>query len=121
MIFTFSNAIMDKSRNNRLWLATLSYSSIMKLSVVIASLAGAGSVLATAFELMALRPDSPIHLASFSATHSNLFLYLPHQNASCEGKHSNCATFYIEQGSLFLYSKDGETQEIFVDRSGMGM
>jgi hypothetical protein len=93
----------------------------MKFSPAVASLAGAGSALATAFELMALRPDSPIHLAPFSAAHSNLFLYLPHQNASCEGEHSNRATFYIKHGGLFLYSKDGETQEIFVDRSGMGM
>ncbi|KFZ06597.1 hypothetical protein V501_07263 [Pseudogymnoascus sp. VKM F-4519 (FW-2642)] len=92
----------------------------MKLSAAVASLAGAGSALATAFELMALRPDSPIHLAPFSAAQSNLFLHLPHQNASCEGEHPNRATFYIKHGSLFLYSKDGETQEIFVDRSGMG-
>ena len=93
----------------------------MKLSAAVASLAGAGSALATTFELIALRPDSPIHFAPFSAAHSSLFLYLPHQNASCEGEHPNRATFYIKQGRLFLYSKDGETQEIFVDRSGMGM
>lgn len=93
----------------------------MKLSAAVASLAGAGSVLATAFELMALRSASPIHFAPFSAAHSTLFLNLPHQNASCEGENPNRATFYIKHGGLFLYSKDGETQEIFVDRSGMGM
>lgn len=97
----------------------------MKFSAAIATLAAAGSALAApsgpkAFDLMALRSASPIHFASFSAAESSLFLNLQEQGAKCDGDNHNRATFYLKDGGLFLYSKGGKHQQIFVDRSGMG-
>ncbi|POR32154.1 Uncharacterized protein TPAR_07645 [Tolypocladium paradoxum] len=97
----------------------------MKSSAAIAALAGGGSALATflenkTFDLMALRSASPIHFAPFSAANSSIFLNLKDQGAKCEGDNHNRATFYLEDGGLFLYSKGGKRQQMFVDRSGMG-
>ncbi|KND92155.1 hypothetical protein TOPH_03119 [Tolypocladium ophioglossoides CBS 100239] len=97
----------------------------MKLSAVIASLAAAGSSVAApsepkTFNLMALRSASPIHFAPVSAARSSIFLNLKDQGAECKGDSYNRATFYLKDGGLFLYSKGGKRQQIFVDRSGMG-
>ncbi|KAM0262178.1 hypothetical protein ACHAQJ_001923 [Trichoderma viride] len=72
------------------------------------------------FGIMALRSASPIHFAEVSAARSGLFLNLPLSNATCKGESSGHATFYIANEELSLYSCEGKTQKVFVDRSGMG-
>ncbi len=72
------------------------------------------------FQLQALRSASEIHFAPFSAAKSSLFLNLPDQGASCD-KEADSATFYIQDGGLYLYAASATPQQIYVDRSGMGM
>ncbi|PHH83742.1 hypothetical protein CDD82_3816 [Ophiocordyceps australis] len=108
----------------------------MKLSSVLASVAAAGSALAApqgdykpppsqpqnpqTFGIMSLHSASPIHFGQFSAANGNLYIYLANQNATCDRPNVQWATFYIKDGSMYLYSKDKPVQEIYVDRSGMG-
>ncbi|KAK2871863.1 hypothetical protein FQN49_002751 [Arthroderma sp. PD_2] len=101
----------------------------MKLSAVIASLAAAGSVFAAPpagskpFEITALRSASPIHFTTVGASQSNIFLNLKDQGAVCKGKckdRKGTATFYLKNGILYLYTKGGLTQKVFLDRSGFG-
>lgn len=72
------------------------------------------------FEIMSLRSASPIHFAGVQAAQSNIFLKLPHQNASCDHKSDNLATFSLVDGELHLYRKSATPQILYVDRSGMG-
>ncbi|RYP21446.1 hypothetical protein DL765_002236 [Monosporascus sp. GIB2] len=72
------------------------------------------------FTLMALRSASPVHFASFSAAQSNLFLHMPRQDATCDGEDPGYATFYLNDGGLFLYAASATPQQIYADRSGMG-
>ncbi|KAH7349807.1 hypothetical protein B0T11DRAFT_321635 [Plectosphaerella cucumerina] len=71
------------------------------------------------FTIQALRSASDIHFAPFSAAQNSLFLRLPDQKASCD-KETNSATFYIQDGGLYLYAASATPQQIYVDRSGMG-
>lgn len=72
------------------------------------------------FQVMAIRPGSAIQYAAFQAARNNLWLKLPHQNASCDRPDENRATFALNNGSLYLYAESETPQELFVDRSGMG-
>lgn len=72
------------------------------------------------FGLVAIRSGDAVQYAGFNAALGSIFAGLPKQNATCEGTDSGFATFYIKDGALYLYGSD-ETQEIYVDRSGMGM
>lgn len=74
-----------------------------------------------AFGLLALRSASDIHFSSFNAAKSSIFLKLPDQGASCDKDSDGTATFYLQDGGLYLYSTENPPQQIFVDRSGMGM
>lgn len=78
-----------------------------------------------AFGLMSLRSASPIHFAQTSAAHASLFLWLPKesQDAVCNGEDPGTAAFYLNSGRMFLYSGPERIppQQVFVDRSGMGM
>lgn len=80
---------------------------------------GTGIPAGAKFQLTALRSASPIHFASFSAAKGSLFLNLPSQGASCD-KDTNSATFYLDDGALYLYAASATPQQIYVDRSGMG-
>ncbi|KAG9257208.1 uncharacterized protein F5Z01DRAFT_647966 [Emericellopsis atlantica] len=76
-----------------------------------------------AFNLMTLRSASPIHFGQVSASKSNIFVNLPEdaQDATCDAKVTNGATFSLRDGALFLYNEDtDEEQQVWVDRSGMG-
>jgi len=88
----------------------------------LASLAAAGSIPdGSPFNLMALRSASDVHFAPFNAALSSIFLHLPEQNATCDAESDGTATFYLEDGSLFLYGDDDDArQQLFADRSGMG-
>ncbi|KJZ72834.1 hypothetical protein HIM_07778 [Hirsutella minnesotensis 3608] len=105
----------------------------MKFSAAIASLAAAGSVLATPapsaapskpFGIMSLRSASPIHFGQVNAAQSNIFINYPSQGAKCEikdqSKAPTTATFYIKDEVLYLYTGRGPVQKVFADRSGMG-
>ncbi|RYP05711.1 hypothetical protein DL764_003636 [Monosporascus ibericus] len=72
------------------------------------------------FSLMALRSASPVHFATFSATKSSLFLNLPDQDATCDVEDPGYATFYLNEGGLYLYAASATPQQIYADRSGMG-
>jgi hypothetical protein len=77
-----------------------------------------------AFNLVSLRSGSPIHQRSFSASKSALLVNLPKgkQGAICDGNPEGVATFFLKDGGLYLYhAGKGKKQQIFVDRSGMGM
>lgn len=75
-----------------------------------------------AFGLMAIRSGSDIQYAQFDAALSSIFLNLPSMNATCDSYDSapDSASFYIQDGGLFLYSTSATPQQAFVDRSGMG-
>lgn len=94
--------------------------TISTLSLLLSSAIAAPRNAPATFDVMALRSASPIHFAQLSAAKGGLFLNLPHSNATCEGKSSGHATFYIECEELVLYSCEGVKQKVFVDRSGMG-
>ncbi|OTA58958.1 cell wall protein PhiA [Hypoxylon sp. EC38] len=72
------------------------------------------------FSLMALRSASEVHFASFEAAKSSIFLNLPSQNASCDAGPADYATFYLQDGSLYLYAASATPQQLYVDPSGMG-
>ncbi|KAF3024773.1 hypothetical protein G7054_g6439 [Neopestalotiopsis clavispora] len=74
----------------------------------------------TPFGLMALRSASEVHFAQFDAALSSIFLNLPAQNASCDNGAADSATFYLNEGGLYLYAESATPQQAFVDRSGMG-
>lgn len=100
----------------------------MKFSAAVSSIFLAGSAIAVpttvqtdkpqTFDVVAVKPSSPIQDFAVGAASRGLLLDLPNQNATCEGENDQ-ATFYIEGSKLFLYSDD-KPQQIFVDRSGMG-
>lgn len=100
----------------------------MKFSAAVSSIFLAGSVVAVpttvqtdkpqTFDVVAVKPSSPIQDFAVGAASRGLLLDLVNQNATCEGENDQ-ATFYIEGSKLFLYSDD-KPQQIFVDRSGMG-
>lgn len=94
---------------------------ITALSALFSSATAVPHPVPATFDVMALRSASPIHFAQVSAARSGLFLGLPHPNATCKGESSGHATFYMADEELALYSCEGETQRVFVDRSGMGM
>ncbi|KAA8642778.1 hypothetical protein EYZ11_002924 [Aspergillus tanneri] len=75
---------------------------------------------ANTFGVIAIHSGSGVQNAAFNAAKSSLFAGLPNQNASCARPDEQFATFYIQDGSLFLYDASATPQEIFVDRSGMG-
>ena len=71
------------------------------------------------FEALAFRSAIGIHFAVVQAAHSSIFLKLPKQKATYDKKTDNSATFSTVNSELFLYGKI--RQQIYVDRSGMGM
>lgn len=73
------------------------------------------------FGVVAIHSGSSVQYSSFNAAKSSIFAGLPSQNASCARPNEQDATFYIKNGALYLYDESATPQEIFVDRSGMGM
>ncbi|KAL2800626.1 hypothetical protein BJX66DRAFT_332185 [Aspergillus keveii] len=71
------------------------------------------------FGLVAINSGGLAHYAGFNAARRGLFAGYSGQNADCEdGPDSGFATFYLQDGALFLYGP--ANQQFFVDRSGMG-
>ncbi|PWY75474.1 hypothetical protein BO70DRAFT_364029 [Aspergillus heteromorphus CBS 117.55] len=72
------------------------------------------------FGVIAIHSTSAVQYAAFAAAKSSLFAGLAHPNATCARPAEQSATFYINDGALFLYDESATPQEIFVDASGMG-
>lgn len=92
---------------------------VLTVLVALSATALAAPSGAQAFDIMALRPASPIHFAPLSASKGLLFLSLPQQDAQCNGE-NNQATFYLQDSKLFLYSDGDTAQQVYVDRLGTG-
>ena len=74
------------------------------------------------FSLIAIRSGSAVQYSPFNAAKSSLFAGLPNQGASCDKPGETTATFFLgSEGGLFLNTDTAGPQQIFVDRSGMGM
>lgn len=73
------------------------------------------------FGVVAIHSGSDVQNSAFNAAKSSIFAGLPNQGASCARPKEQEATFYILDGALYLYDESATPQEIFVDRSGMGM
>lgn len=73
------------------------------------------------FGVVAIHSGSDVQYSTFNAAKSRVFAGLKKQSASCARPKEQDATFYIENGALFLYDTSATPQEIYVDRSGMGM
>ncbi|KKK16689.1 cell wall protein, partial [Aspergillus rambellii] len=71
------------------------------------------------FGVVAMHSGNAVQYAPFNAAKSSLLAGLKHQNASCDRPGEQTATFYLDDGALFLYDASATPQEIFVDRSGM--
>jgi hypothetical protein len=86
-----------------------------------AALAAATPVESSAFTLRAKAPCNLANSLAVSASIGNLWLNLPEQNATCQHPlDEDIATFYLRDGSLFLYSTEAVPQIVYTDRSGMG-
>ncbi|KAJ5125127.1 hypothetical protein N7448_004454 [Penicillium atrosanguineum] len=72
------------------------------------------------FGIVAIHSGSDVQYSSFNAAKSSIFAGLKKQDASCARPKEQDATFYIQNGALFLYDTSATPQEIYVDRSGMG-
>lgn len=72
------------------------------------------------FNLIAIHSASGVQYATFNAAKSSIFAGLASQNASCARPEEQVATFYLNNGALYLYDQSATPQELYVDRSGMG-
>ncbi|KAL4779246.1 hypothetical protein BJX76DRAFT_97325 [Aspergillus varians] len=73
------------------------------------------------FGVIAIRSGSGVQNSGFNAALGSIFAGLPKQNATCAGSDDGFATFYIQDEGLYLYGPSNKTQQVYVDRSGMGM
>jgi hypothetical protein len=90
-----------------------------------ASLAATASALPSTksnntFGLVAIHSGSGVQYSSFNAAKSSIFAGLKSQDASCARPKEQDATFYLNDGALYLYDQSATPQEVYVDRSGMG-
>jgi uncharacterized protein YdaL len=72
------------------------------------------------FNLIAIHSASGVQYATFNAAKSSIFAGLGSQNANCARPEEQVATFYLNDGALYLYDQSATPQELYVDRSGMG-
>ncbi|KAL4863358.1 hypothetical protein BDV12DRAFT_177639 [Aspergillus spectabilis] len=72
------------------------------------------------FGLVAISSGDAVQYAGFNAALRSIFAGLPSQNATCDGSDDGFASFYIKDKALYLYGPSDASQQIFVDRSGMG-
>jgi hypothetical protein len=93
--------------------------------VLAASVSAAASAASTesnkTFGVIAIHSGSGVQNSAFDASQSSIFAGLAKPGASCARPKEQDATFYIDDGALYLYDKSATPQEIYVDASGMGM
>lgn len=73
----------------------------------------------TPFGLIAIRSGSDLQYSSFSAANGGLAIGIAKQDAVCDSA-TETATFYLNNGTLNLYTPSNVTQQLYTDRSGMG-
>jgi hypothetical protein len=73
------------------------------------------------FNLIAIHSGSGVQYASFNAAKSSIFAGPASQHASCARPEEQLATFYHNNEALYLYDQSATPQELYVDRSEMGM
>ncbi|KAJ5522609.1 hypothetical protein N7527_006724 [Penicillium freii] len=87
---------------------------------VSAVVSAAPSTQSKTFGVVAIHSGSGVQNVAFNAAKGSIFAGLPNQGASCARPQEQQATFYINNGALYLYDQSATPQEIYVDRSGMG-
>ncbi|KAI9928583.1 hypothetical protein MW887_001797 [Aspergillus wentii] len=85
-----------------------------------AALPAAQSTSNPTFGLIAIDSGSAIQNTAFNAAKGSIFAGLKSQDASCARPDEQFATFYLQDGSLYLYDQSATPQQIYVDASGMG-
>ncbi|GJP93560.1 hypothetical protein CBS63078_3808 [Aspergillus niger] len=72
------------------------------------------------FGVISIHSGSGVQYAPFNAALGSIFAGLKSQNASCSNPQDQTATFFLDDGALYLYDQSATPQELYVDRSGMG-
>lgn len=93
----------------------------LAIAASVSAVVSAASNQSETFGVVAIRSGSDVQYSAFNAAKSSIFAGLPNQGASCARPKEQQATFYITDGALYLYDESATPQEIYVDRSGMGM
>lgn len=73
------------------------------------------------FGLIAIRSGSPVQNTGITASKGSLLIGGNQSDASCDVQGTNFATFYLKDGAAYLYAASATPQQLWVDRSGMGM
>ncbi|CAG8900750.1 unnamed protein product [Penicillium egyptiacum] len=92
----------------------------LAIAASVSAVASAAPSQSKTFGVIAIHSGSGVHNSAFNAAQSSIFAGLPNQGASCARPEEQQATFYIDNGALYLYDQSATPQEIYVDRSGMG-
>ena len=101
--------------------------ALLSIAVAFAAAAAAPQLLPIAenpkFSLMAIiiRSGNTVRYTAFNAAMGSIFAGLRDQGASCDKQSQATATFYLDDGRLFLNTASATPQQIFVDRSRMGI
>lgn len=94
--------------------------NVIAAASLVASATATPTTQSNTFGVIAIHSGSGVQNSAFNAAKSSLFAGLSTQKASCARPKEQDATFYINDGALYLYDKSATPQEIYVDRSGMG-
>lgn len=73
------------------------------------------------FGLIAIRSGSPVQNTGITASKGSILIGGNQSDAGCDVQGTNYATFYIADGAAYLYAASATRQQLWVDRSGMGM
>ncbi|KAJ5156882.1 hypothetical protein N7492_009685 [Penicillium capsulatum] len=98
----------------------MQFKNVVFAASLIAGATAAPATESKTFNVISIHSGSGVQNAGFNAAKSLFFAGLSSQNASCARPKDQFATFYINDGALYLYDRSATPQEIFVDRSGMG-
>ena len=112
-LYFYHSTTTTKMQFKNLFLATSAITAVTALPAATESQS-------KTFNLVAIHSGSSVQYAGFNAAKSSLFAGLSSQNASCARPNEQTATFYIQDGALYLYDQSATPQEFYVDRSGMG-
>lgn len=99
----------------------MQFKNVLFAASLAAGVTAAPATQSKTFTVVSVHSGSSVQYAAFNAAKSSIFAGLPSQDASCARPKEQTATFYIDDGALYLYDKSATPQQIFVDRSGMGM
>ncbi|KAF2139194.1 uncharacterized protein K452DRAFT_255364, partial [Aplosporella prunicola CBS 121167] len=93
----------------------------LALAAATAGAAAAADAAPKYFGLVAIQSGSEVQNLSFQAAQESLFIGKKDQGATCD-KDTNFATFYLDNGGLYLYRQSATPQQVYVDRGkGQGV